>query len=99
VTRGFTLLELIVVLAILALLSGMTALAWRSSRPGVAGAVLSQLAVTRAHAASEGRTTRIRFDSVTIRFFPDGSSSGGQLPVPGGTLDINPLNGQTRALR
>jgi len=64
--RGFTILELIVVLALTSILAGMSALAYQAMRPALnlsmaARQVVMDLKVARVRAVTEHVTRRVRF--------------------------------------
>jgi general secretion pathway protein H len=96
--HGFTLVELLVVLTILALVAAM-ALPRLSARLGPtagerAAGLADQLRAAREQAISTARPTQVPVDPAMARseppvdiavilFFPDGSSSGGRLLVEG----------------
>jgi general secretion pathway protein H len=117
--RGFTLLELLVVLAIIGLLLSAVPAILTAARPGIdarseAIAIADELRAARSQAVASGRETRLTFDiggarygidpggrsrdlpqgmvvhfrgsrgevgasSAAVRFFRDGTSTGGEL--------------------
>jgi prepilin-type N-terminal cleavage/methylation domain-containing protein len=97
--RGFTLLELIAVMLVLALLSGLAAVSLASLKEPEAGLVAASLAQARGDAIASGRTVIWRDGPVVIRFEPDGSSSGGQVPSGGVLLTVDALSGIAHATR
>jgi prepilin-type N-terminal cleavage/methylation domain-containing protein len=99
VTRGFTLVELLAVLAILGLGAGVAALALPSLKPPPGSEVLGSLAAARAAAVRGGHAVVWRRDTIAIRFLPDGSSSGGLVPVDTLVIAVDPLTGAIRAAR
>ena len=141
--RGFTLLELLLVLALVAAASLLAMAAFGGGMRGIrlrtaAHDVAAQLRFTRAVAISSGEPQDFRVDPRarrwqaakgrhgrlpdggdleftgarelqprdgigTVRFFPDGASSGGRIELSQGTqawrLDVNWLTGQVRTTR
>ena len=83
-SKGFTLLELLVVLALLALLLSMGALAVTAVRPMEAGPVAARVDSARREAIRSGTAVALRLDSAVVRFLPDGRAIG-----PG----VDPLTG------
>lgn len=79
---GFTLLEVIVALAILGILYGLTTMAFTSLKPGKGSAVREFIAGSRLEAVRTGTPLTITVDSVgmvsprVIRFLPDGRALG-----------------------
>jgi prepilin-type N-terminal cleavage/methylation domain-containing protein len=99
VTRGFTLVELLAVLAILGVGAGLAALALPSLQPPPGSDVLRSLAAARATAVRSGRAVVWRQGTVAVRFLPDGSSSGGSVLLDSLVIWVDPLTGATRAAR
>lgn len=97
--RGFTLVELLAVLAILGVGAGVAALALPSLQPPRGSAVLTSLAAARAEAVRSGHAVVWRRDTVVVRFLPDGSSSGGHIPADSLVIVVDPLTGDIRAAR
>ena len=97
--RGFTLVELLATLAILGLSAGIAALALPTLRPTPGSAVLRSLAAARSAAVRSAAPVVWRRDSISVRFLPDGSSSGGRVPLDSVTVVIDPLSGVARAAR
>jgi prepilin-type N-terminal cleavage/methylation domain-containing protein len=95
--RGFTLVELITVLAIIAVMAGITTLAWRASAVPPAGRIVAQLDSARTAAILGGAAVTWRHGAVRVRFRPDGSSSGGRVEADGMVLIVDPLTGSVRA--
>lgn len=135
---GLTLVELVVVLAILAIITALASPAMTSFLPGyqlraVAGEIVAEIRVAKALALSKnrpvgffmdigmlefhvgGRPAKTWSDTISaqftsakvlqiddttgeIRFYPDGSSTGGRLILKGGdrtiTLNVDWFNGQ-----
>lgn len=87
-TRGVTLVELLVVLAILGLMATVVGLAWR---PEPARGEANPLIAARQQAIQSGVPTRVQMtsgsDTVTVVAMPDGSVIGAS------ALSINPLTG------
>lgn len=96
---GFTLVELLAVLAILGVGAGVAALALPSLQPPPGSDVLRTLETARATALRSGRAVVWRRDTVTVRFLPDGSSSGGRIAVDSPVIWVDPLTGTARAAR
>jgi len=95
--RGFTLVELLVVMAIVASLAALAGASWRTGaeRAGALG-VLRELRLARAQAISERREVAwlprelasgigVAAEPAPVRFFPDGGSSGAVVTVGAGT--------------
>jgi prepilin-type N-terminal cleavage/methylation domain-containing protein len=83
--RGVTLVELLVVLAILGLMAGLVTLAWR---PSPTRAADSPLVTGRQRAIQSGSPTRVQMsDTLSVVAMPDGSVIGV------GALPIDPLTG------
>jgi prepilin-type N-terminal cleavage/methylation domain-containing protein len=98
-TRGFTLLEVIVTVAVLGLLVAVAGLAIRSFEPPAGQEVIRELANARVEAIRSGQPVEWRGDSATLRFFPNGSSSGGRIISGGHALQVDPLTGEVRETR
>lgn len=128
---GFTLLELLVVLAIIGLVSGLAAVIAPQRLSGAQAArVQGELVVwlkAQQQAAMEGnepieviaqdqqqlrskdqlwqapKASVIRLDPATLRFYPDGSASSGEIIVRSGVSDIrvrvHGLTGQVEAIK
>jgi type II secretion system protein H len=97
--RGFTLIEVVVVLALMALLSGVVVAAARGTAPTPAGALLRELAAARDSAVRGGRAITWRDSAASIRFLPDGSSSGASLLRDGMRISVDVLTGTAHAQR
>jgi prepilin-type N-terminal cleavage/methylation domain-containing protein len=86
--RGLTLVELMVVLAILGIMAGFVGLAWRAPTPRVDG---SPLTSARQQAIRSGIATRFEVvigpDTVAGIALPDGSIIGPE------ALPVDPLSG------
>jgi Tfp pilus assembly protein FimT len=81
---GATLVELLVVLALLGLLLGLSVVSVSSIRQPPSATVFDSLRSARANALRSGRPVVIVRDSVVIRFLPDGRILGGMLdPLTG----------------
>jgi prepilin-type N-terminal cleavage/methylation domain-containing protein len=82
VTRGTTLVELVIVLAILGLVTGMTGLAIRSLQPDQESATLQAISRARSQALEQGRPVRLVVDTIGVAipqvllFLPDGRVLG-----------------------
>ena len=91
--RGLSLIELLVVLAILGLLVGIGALGLAGAKPAPGTTTAQMLARARSEAVRTGRATIVTIDSAgrhgptVIRFQPDGGAIG-----PG----VDPWTGQVR---
>ncbi len=95
---GLTLVELIIVIAILGVLVGVAGVTFTSLRPPTEARVLSVLRAARSEAIRSGRPTVSHVGELTVRFLPDGSSSGGRVELDGHTFVIDPLSGEIRAV-
>ena len=90
-TRGLTLVELLVVLTILGLMTGVVGLAWRRSLSPVDE---SPLMTARHQAIQSGIPTRVQLsDTLSVVVMPDGSVIGT------GALHIDPLTGNPSSAR
>lgn len=98
-SRAFTLVELLAVLAVLGIGASVASLALPTLRPTPEGAVLGSLAAARSAAVRTGAPVVWQRDSVHVRFLPDGSSTGGRIPLDSITLIVDPLTGAVRAAR
>ncbi len=76
---GTTLVELMVVLALLGLITTLGAIGVVSLRPPANTAFLDSVRSRRAKAIRSGKPEVLRHDSLTIRFLPDGRVIGGPL--------------------
>lgn len=97
--RGFTLVEMIMVVAVLGILAAVSAMGWRARSPSADADILRQLADARAMAIRAGHPTVWRLDTLRIVFFADGSSSGGRVMNRGMRIDVDILTGLARAPR
>ena len=97
--RGFTLVELLATLAILGLGAGVAALTLPTLRPAPAAEVLRSLRAARDAAVRTGEPVVWRRDSVRVRFFPDGSSTGARFPLDSLTVTVDALTGAVGAAR
>ncbi len=84
---GVTLVELLVVLVILGLVSGVSLLAIPALRPSPEGAQIEEIHRARAEAIRVGQEITMTIDSSPVRFLPDGRVLGGP---------IDPLTGAWR---
>lgn len=91
--RGFTLLEMMLVLTVLGLLLALAPLAIPPSDRRLAADVLASLRAARERAIVGGQPAVWRRDSTTVRFLPDGSSSGGRVTAGEIPLLVDPLTG------
>jgi prepilin-type N-terminal cleavage/methylation domain-containing protein len=90
--RGVTLVELMVVLVILGLLTGVSALSVASLRPTGASRRLAALRAARAAAIHTGRAVTVRAEGgMPILFLPDGRAIGAVVsPFTGEPRDAAP---------
>ena len=98
-SEGFTLLELLVTIAIVAIVASVTGISLASLRTPESNAALAQIEQARADAVRLGKPIVVRHDGRSVRFLPDGSSSGGWLEVDGVWFNVSPLTGEISALR
>lgn len=98
-SRGFTMLEMIVALSLLGLLVGVASLAFRSLDPPAASLTVRELQATRDSAIAKGESLIWTHEADTVRFEPDGSSSGGEVTAEGTTYLIDPVTGAIRERR
>lgn len=91
--RGFTLLELVVVIAIVALTAAI-AVAGGSAVLHEPDPVLAALTAARDGAVREGRDAFWRAGDNVVRFAADGSSSGGTIRAGGRTYSISVAGGR-----
>lgn len=96
---GFTLLEVVVVLALLGVVAGIVTISIPSSEPEPVASVLAELHDARARAIRTGLPVSWTNGDVTIRFRPDGSSSGGTIVTAVDTLRIDALSGAAHVAR
>jgi prepilin-type N-terminal cleavage/methylation domain-containing protein len=94
---GFTLLELLIVLALLAIPLAVAGPAFVARRPSEDTPGLEALRAARTEAIRTGTITIWEHDGQRLVFLPDGSSSGGTVVVGRHRLVVDPLNGATRA--
>src|SRR6266545_2251872 len=97
--KGVTLVELIVALALLGLILGISGLALESLRPPPASDAMRQLEAARAQALRTGRPVVVHVDTVPVRFAPDGSSRGGTIMTDGLVVTVDLLTGAVHAAR
>lgn len=80
--KGFTLLELLLVLAIIGMIAGSTFPRMTGGGPNLEEQlrnIRAELVWTRRQAIISGRTLSVTPDpSLTVTFFPEGGSSGGE---------------------
>jgi prepilin-type N-terminal cleavage/methylation domain-containing protein len=88
--RGVTLLELLVALAVLSMLFGLSSVAVGSLSAPPTAARVRQLAAARASAIRSGVPVSVIVDSEVYRFLPDGRGSG---------RGVDPLTGAPDASR
>lgn len=92
-------LEVIVALVLLGLLLGVSGLGLRSFDAPVASLTLRELAAMHDSAIATGESLIWARDTTTVRFEPDGSSSGGVVEIEGRTFVIDPVTGAIREQR
>lgn len=81
---GATLLELMVVLAIIGMISGLSLVSLQALRPTVAAVTRERFRAARDSAVRTGRTVELGPDSTVTRFLPDGRGLGAEVdPVTG----------------
>ena len=97
--HGVTLLELLVVITVMAVAAGVTALGWRAARAAPAAAVIAALDDAREQAVRGGKAVRWVGVSSTVWFWPDGSASPVRLHVDGVVVVVEALTGAVRAER
>jgi prepilin-type N-terminal cleavage/methylation domain-containing protein len=95
-SRGFTLLEVMVTVVLMGVLAGITGLAVRSLEPGPGSAILPELQGARAEAIMTGEPRVWTGRGIAVRFDPDGSSSGGRVESDGAAFTIDPVSGEIR---
>ncbi|MGE3526891.1 MAG: Tfp pilus assembly protein FimT/FimU [Gemmatimonadales bacterium] len=104
---GFTLLEVIVALAVLGVLYGLTTMAFTNLKPTRESEIRDFIVQTRLQAVKTGKPLTITVDSAgmvsprVIRFLPDGRALGEGYDPWTGAARSNPMpggggNGQTR---
>lgn len=96
---GFTLVELLVAITLLAILGTLTGVGLASLRKPDSSVLLRTLAEARTTAILSGRAVMWTGDGDTVRFAPDGSSSGGLIVTRDITVTVDPLSGTTRVAR
>ena len=97
--KGVTLVELIVALALLGLILGISGLALGSLRAPPVSGMIQRLDAARAEALRAGRPVVVHLDTIALRFAPDGSSSGGTITTRGLSMTVDPLTGAVHAAR
>ncbi len=97
--RALTLIELLAALAVLGVGLAVSALAMLPLRDAPGSSVMLALAAARDSAVRAGHALCWRRDTLTVRFFPDGSSSGARLNVDGVTVVVDRLTGAVHAAR
>ncbi len=96
-TGGFTVIEMMVTVFLLALLTAVSGLAVRSLMAGPEQELVRALAEARERALRSGRPAVWSGDSVAVRFLPNGSSSGGRVARGASTWIVDPLTGAVHA--
>jgi Tfp pilus assembly protein FimT len=87
---GATLVELLVVLVVLGLLFGVSAMSLTSVRPEEPALMLDSLRAARATAIRSGRAVVVMRDTTVLRFLPDGRIVGGVLDPLTGEIPDGP---------
>lgn len=95
--KGVTLVELIVALAVVGLILGISGLALASLRPPSEAGAIRELEAARDAAVRTGRSVVVHVDTISVRFAPDGSSSGGTITAGGLSISVDPLTGAVHA--
>lgn len=95
--RGVTLLELVVVLTLLAVFTGVVGVTLSSLRVPAEARLLHELRAARDSAITQGRAVVWDREGTTIRFLPDGSSSGGMIVVDDLRAAVDPVTGAIHA--
>ena len=95
-SRGFTLVEMVTAILVLGLLTGLSALAIRSLKPGATARIVQDLEATRTWAIRSGEPQTWEREGHIVRFLPDGSSAGGSFIAGGTALLIDPVTGDIR---
>ncbi len=96
--RGFTLVELLAALVMLGLVAGAAGVSLASLRAPPTSDIVRTLRAARAEAIRAGEATAWSHGPTVVRFYADGSSSGGRVTVEGRTVAIDPLTGAVRAI-
>lgn len=91
--RGVTLLELMLVTALLAIAAGVVSLGWRGSRPGLVEVAVREFAAAHARAVRAGRPVRSVRGQTEVWFWPDGSATPARIQVDLVSIMIDPLTG------
>lgn len=95
-----TLLEIMVVLALLSLSLALAGVALPSRAPEPEAPLLDRLRVTRTAALRSGRPAFTVWGTDTVWFNPDGTALGGPLIVGDGmTMTIDPMTGSASVSR
>lgn len=92
-SRGVTLLELLLAVALLGLTSGVVALALPSTRAGATAALVAELERARARAVWSGEAVRWAGPDQTVWFWPDGTATPATIGVEHVTVVVTPLTG------
>jgi len=91
---GFTLLELLAVLAILALVAGLLVGRPPTARTETAARLRAELVAARTRARLQGRVVTVPLPTGgTVRFYPDGGAEGGPVRLDGRWITIDPALG------
>jgi type II secretory pathway pseudopilin PulG len=94
---GSTLLEVVVTITILAVLLGLATIGLRSAVPAAGSPVAEELATVRRAAIESGVSRTWSRGATTVRYFPDGSASGGWVTVDGVPRRVDVLTGRLDA--
>jgi prepilin-type N-terminal cleavage/methylation domain-containing protein len=95
--QGFTLVELLVAIALLGVLAGVAGAAFVSLRPTAEAEHLRAIAAARAEAIRTGATVTWSDGRQVVLFYPDGSSGGGIVALGSRRYAVDFLSGALRA--
>lgn len=97
VGRGFTLLEVLVTLALMGLLLGLVAVAGPSLQPPPEAEVPRRIAAAREEAVRTRAPVTVTFDdSTTVSLFPDGSATPASVHDQGTVWVVDPWTAEVR---
>lgn len=91
--RGLTLVELLAVLVVFGLITGIAGVALAAGASGGAHDVVDELIAARSAAVRQGTPVEWRRGGTAVRFYPDGSASGGRVVAVSLVIAIDPLTG------
>lgn len=95
--RGFTLVEMLVVLAILALAVGLVAISVPALAPPETARVPRAIAAARAEAIRTGRAVTLEVaPGARIRLYPDGSAAPTRVSADGADWVVDPWTAEVR---